>query len=148
MVDTDKPLDDIMEFEHVIEVLPDGSIIDRNDLYAPDLLNGELVDDTWSLMDGWSGQYMYSGPVMHDSEYIGKRMEAWIRETPGVYVLVAAYYDDEDAEDEDAELIVEGWGVAYRETPLCGITNCYEYRDREVHGKNVCATHAAELDAL
>jgi hypothetical protein len=138
---------DIMEFEHVIEVRPDLTIVDRDGIYAPDLLNGELIDDNWSLMNGYTGQ-QGGGAVMHNSEFIGGRMERDIRSTPGIYVAVVCYWDPDEDEDEDNDDNVEGWGVAYQETPLCAITNCYEYRDRQVHGKNLCATHAAELEAM
>jgi hypothetical protein len=108
------PLNAIMEFDHVIEVRADGSIIERSDLYAPSLFEGELDNDDWSLLDGYSGQYSYSGPVMHDSEYIGGRMERDIRETPGVYVAVVNYYEDDDTAANETDS--EGWAVAYIET--------------------------------
>ena len=88
----DKTLNDIMEFEHVIEVHEDGTITDRNDLYAPSLLDGELDSSEWTMLSGFSGQDRYSGPIMHNSEYIGGGMEAYIRETPGVYVVVVSDY--------------------------------------------------------
>ena len=113
-IDPNLPLNEIMEFDHVIEVHEDGSITHRDDLWAPDLWDGELESDKWTLMGGYSGQDRYSGPVMHNSEYIGGGMERDIRETPGVYVAVVCYWsptDDDEWEDGD-ETIVEGWAVA------------------------------------
>lgn len=99
-------LNDIMDFDHVIEVTESGRIIERDDLFAPSLYDGELDTDGWALMDGYTGQ-QGGGPIMHNSEFIGGRMERDIRSTPGIYVaLVSAWLDDDS---------VEGWAVAYRE---------------------------------
>src|SRR5438067_2194410 len=91
-----KPLNEIMEFDHVIEVHPDGSITDVEDIFAPNLYDGELelgADKLgWQLMDGYSGQQSYSGPIMHNSEFIGGCMERDIRATPGLYVALVCYY--------------------------------------------------------
>ena len=64
----------------------------------------ELSTDKWELLDGYSGQDRYSGPIMHASEYVGGRMERDILATPGVYVALVDYcLDDSDP---------EGWAVA------------------------------------
>lgn len=104
-------LNEIMEFDHVIEVHEDGTITDRNDIYAPELYDGELVDESWSLLNGFSGQDRYAGPIMHQSEFIGGGMERYIRETPGIYVALVDYSLD-DSEPE-------GWAVAYRQDAPC-----------------------------
>lgn len=101
-----KALNDIMEFDHVIEVTESREIIERGDVYAPSLNDGLLDDDTWSLMNGYSSQYGYSGPIMHSSEFIGGRMERDIRDTPGLYVSLVDYLSDGES---------EGWAVAFRE---------------------------------
>lgn len=120
-------LNSIMEFDHVIEVMEDGTIRDRNDLYAPDLcgedadscellgsfhgVTGALQRDRWELLNGYSRQDRYAGPIMHNSEYIGGAMERDIRETPGVYVaLVCCYWPDD--EGPDTEIDFDGWAVA------------------------------------
>lgn len=88
-------LNDIMEFDHVIEVRDDGSIISRPDLTAPSLWDNQLDSPSeWELLDGYSGQDRYSGPIMHDSEFIAGGMERDIRDTPGVYVAVISQYSD------------------------------------------------------
>ena len=115
---TDRPLTDIMEFDHVIEVHPDGSITDRRDIWAPELRDGELEQGQpgpWELLNGFSGQDRYAGPIMHPSEYIGGGMERYIRETPGIYVSLVAYYTPENPDDNDGDDI-EGWAVAFRES--------------------------------
>ncbi len=104
-------LNDMMEIDHVIEVLDDGSVIDRPDLYAPELFGEEQGTETiegWTLMDGYSGQDRYSGPIMHNSEFIGGRMERDILEAPGVYVALACCWLDMLEEDDP----YEGWAVA------------------------------------
>lgn len=105
-------LNDLMEFDHVIHVHDDGTITDGPPgVYAPNLYDDEIDDESWSLLDGYSGQDRYAGPVMHNSEFIGGRMEEDIRAQPGLYVAIVAYWPTDD-EDEDN---VEGWAVAYRE---------------------------------
>ena len=107
-------LNDIMEFDHVIEVRPDGEIVGRSDIYAPSLYwvdddqGHELEDKGWALLDGFSGQYRYGGPIMHASELIGGAIEDEIRENPGVYVALVCYCID-DSED------VAGWAIARKD---------------------------------
>ena len=108
---TAQALNDIMQFDHVIEVLEDGSIVDRNDIYAPELYQYEGGYDLysgWELLDGHSGQYGYSGPLMHQSEFISGGLERRIREEPGVYVALVAYPDGSDPEFTEPE----SWAVA------------------------------------
>lgn len=111
-----RTLSDMMEFDHVIEVRHDGAIVDRADVWAPELHDGELCTSAdWNLLDGFSGQYRYSGPMMHQSEFIGGYMERYIRENPGLYVsLVSHPACDEDCEfcDGDGCEPTE-WAVAY-----------------------------------
>jgi hypothetical protein len=104
----DENMDDLnarMDFDHVIEVMADGTVIDRPNLYAPELHDGALESSApWSLLDGWSGQDRYSGPIMHASEFVGGGMARWILENPGVYVTLVDYPTDGDEPD--------GWAVA------------------------------------
>lgn len=113
-----RTLNDLMEFDHVIVVHADGSVTDAPDgVYAPTLYDDELDDTSWTLMNGYSGQDRYAGPIMHNSEFIGGRMEIDILATPGYYVaLVSSYSEDADGFD-DEEGNVEGWAVAHREAP-------------------------------
>lgn len=99
----------IMSFDRVIEVKEDGSIIDSKE-YAPCLLGEWLDDSSWELMNGYSGQYCYSGPIMHPSEFIGGKMEEDIRENPGIYVAVVSFCDSDECEEGCDE--VDGWAVA------------------------------------
>jgi hypothetical protein len=93
-------LSDLMEFEHPITVTDDGRVIDGPaGVYAPDLYDDELsagsIGDRWELLNGYSGQQSYAGPIMHPSEFIGGGMARDILAEPGTYVAVAAYYSAE-----------------------------------------------------
>lgn len=106
---TGRPLNDRMEFDHVIQVHEDGSITDEPTVHAPELYDGELTASNWTLLRGYSGQESHPGPIMHASEFIGGRMAEDIRVTPGYYVaLVNGTLDDSEEG--------EGWAVAYRES--------------------------------
>jgi hypothetical protein len=107
-----KSLNGRMEFDHVVEVHADGSVTDT-DLHAPGLYDDEVQSDDWELMNGYSGQYGYSGPMMHDSEYIGGGLERDILAQPGYYVALVNYVTTEDPEDDDN---MSGWAVAFRES--------------------------------
>lgn len=112
-----RTLNDVMEFDHVVRVHSDGAITDVAEdsgrtFWAPDLRDGALETDEWELLDGYSAQDHYSGPIMHASESIGGRMERDILERPGVYVALVAYYSPEEDDDPDDYEDVGGWAVA------------------------------------
>jgi hypothetical protein len=89
-------LSDLMEFDHPITVTDDGRVTDGPaNLYAPNLYDDDLDSDSWELLNGYSGQDRYAGPIMHPSEFIGGGMARDILDTPGTYVAVAAYYSAE-----------------------------------------------------
>lgn len=109
---TPEALNSIMEFDHVIRVRDDGSVTDEPGLYAPDVYSEDDGSVTiggtgWGLLNGYSGQESYSGPVMHPSEYIGGGMARDILAEPGVYVavVVSDYSDGE----------TDGWAVLRRD---------------------------------
>ena len=102
-------LNEIMEFDHVIRVNGAGAISAVPEIYAPSSLDGEIDSDKWEFFTtGYSGQDRYNGPWMHNSEYIGGRLEDDILATPGVYVSIVGYYLPED---DSEELDVEGWAI-------------------------------------
>jgi hypothetical protein len=99
-------LNEIMDFDHVIRVHPDGTVTYPADVYAPELDDDDTVlGGEWELLDGYSGQQGYSGPIMHPSEYIGGGMADDILSRPGLYVALVSSDGDTD----------HGWAVAYRE---------------------------------
>jgi hypothetical protein len=109
-------LNDIMEFDHVIRVHEDGTVSEPEGFYAPNLLDSELDDTSWTLFTkGYSGQYNYTGPIMHDSEFIGGDLAADILSNPGVYVAVVANHTCEEHDGPvecDCDTLQEGWAVA------------------------------------
>lgn len=105
-------LNDVMEFDHVIRVHEDGTVTDGvKNVWAPEVYSEDdgppAMNGDWKLMNGYSGQDRYSGPIMHPSEFIGGQMARDILETPGLYVAIVV-----DTIDGEAD----GWAVAYRET--------------------------------
>lgn len=102
-------LSERMDFDHVIQVNPDGWITEPKGVYGPELIDDEIATSEWTLLDGFSGQQGYSGPMMHASEQIGGGLERHILANPGQYVALVNYTTD----DEEPE----SWAVAFRPTP-------------------------------
>jgi hypothetical protein len=117
-------LNDVMSFEHVVQVLPGGAVEDAHGVRAPEVYvgtdaDGQIsnADETamvaqlraagWELLTGWTSQYSYNGPIMHACESIGGDMADRILSTPGTYVAVTVETLDDDEEPA-------GWVVAYR----------------------------------
>jgi hypothetical protein len=115
--DTRPPLylNRLMETDHVVQVHPDGTVTDAPpSVYAPELHDGELMQGGttgtgWTLMDGYSNQHSYSGPIMHPSEFIGGGLERDIRAEPGYYVTLVDHPSDGGEPD--------GWAVARKDIP-------------------------------
>ena len=111
-----------MEFDYVIYSHGDGTVSDAHTMRGPDVYIDELEDGTWveevmdepwELLDGFSGQYGYSGPHMHASEYISGGLARHILETAGFYVAtVVTPMPLDECEDVDSD----EWAVAYTET--------------------------------
>lgn len=101
-------LNHVMEFDHVIEVHADGTITEPQGVRAPEMCNHRLDSPDWELMNGYSRQEGYGGPIMHPSELIGGVLADDIMSTPGLYVAIVSYGDT----DDDAA----GWAIAYRPT--------------------------------
>lgn len=116
-------LNRIMEFDHVIQVNEDGTVIEHVEgVWAPELtaisdsdgnhtsetdpdLKRQARDQGWELESGWTGQYSYNGPCMHPSEFIGGALAAHILTTPGLWVAVLVNESEGDA---------EMWALAHR----------------------------------
>ena len=74
----------------------------------------EICDERWGFVDGFSGQFRYSGPVMHASEYLGGRMAEHVLSQPGTYCLAVVEVID-DPDDDDPE--PAGWILLYIDPP-------------------------------
>jgi hypothetical protein len=111
-----RSLSDRMEFDHVIQVHEDGTVTDGPlGFYAPELYWFDGDDShhldgggSWELLNGYSRQDRYSGPIMHASEQIGGAMERDILAEPGIYVALVCYVVDPDDEWPEPA----GWAVA------------------------------------
>ena len=127
-------LNQIMEFEHIIKVNDDGSVMPVPLLSPYFELNVDTdgndefyIPEGWELLTGFTGQYGYRGPVMHSSEFIGGGLETHILETPGYYVALVVngycHYDGTTDCNEDSGCDCEpaGWAVAYK--PFGGANN-------------------------
>lgn len=123
-------LEDIMDFDHVVWVDEKGDVHDDmpNSPWEPVLEDGGMSfpvvsdgdsysDVRWELVDGYSGQSGYRGPIMHSSEYIGGDMADHILSTPGWYVALindGSCTDECDDPDGCETDHAEGWAVAFR----------------------------------
>lgn len=111
-----------MEFDCPVQVHADRSVTIAQEIYAPEIYvdcdsDGQISNEHestmveyvrsqgWELMTGYTGQYSYSGPVMHSSEYIGGRIAEAILSEPGIYVSLAVEILDDSEEPA-------GWVVA------------------------------------
>lgn len=104
-------LDELMSFDHVIRVDEDGNVTEPSGVYGPEAVyvesEGEepVVEKPWTLLSGWSLQWMYQGPIMDDSEGIHGPMAEHIQEVPGYYVATYVTYlnaGEKECEECDA----------------------------------------------
>lgn len=114
-------LSEHMEFDHVIFSFGNGRIADVVGIWAPSFTQfqehgawteaeNDDPDSPWSLMHGYTGQHGYSGPWMHESEFIGGRMARDILSTPGLFVAI---YPSLIANDPEEDSEADTWAVAY-----------------------------------
>lgn len=104
-------LNDAAEFFSPFLVNEDGTV-ELSGNFEPDEVIGNypergdiFISDGWTAWShGYTGQWGYSGPVMHDSEYLGGRLAEDILSTPGEYCLMPVtylgYLGWEDSQDE------------------------------------------------
>lgn len=111
------------DFDHVWTV-QDGHVVDAKG-YAPTVAMFELEPDVWSdeevesegwepVSAGFTGQYGYSGPVMHASETFGQGMAerlAELAEDYSAFATVAVECINLAGEREDTPA---GWMVVGR----------------------------------
>lgn len=68
----------------------------------------EVDGDGWELMTGYTGQYGYTGPMMHASEFVGGRLARDILATPGLYAVVTVT-------DMTSGELADEWAVARKD---------------------------------
>lgn len=122
---THEELARVMDFDHVIEVLGDGSWREPGGISAPEAelsctgdgnyqvlprhaaeMAAHLGQQGWELMAGYSQQDHYDGPLMHSSESVSGGLAAAILARPGLYVAVAV---TAEAEPPDECTIEHAW---------------------------------------
>lgn len=95
-------LDDVMEFDHIIKVNPDGSVTEPIEtVCAPECIWEGFGD----------GQHIEPGTgwtLLHASEYIGGSMAEYILANPGYYVAVVC---DRGGAHRGT---LDSWAVAFR----------------------------------
>ncbi|HYK70397.1 MAG TPA: hypothetical protein VEV45_20805 [Streptosporangiaceae bacterium] len=157
----DRPLNDIMDFDHPVTVHAGGAISSaKPGVYAPELImettsDGQILaqhetdfEDQarrqgWELLKGWTGQYGYAGLIMHPSEFVGGALEDHIRETPGTYVVIAVEcLDDGDRENPTDPC---GWAVARRIEEPSELQREFEAGDPEGKVRAVADQVIAEM---
>lgn len=109
-------LDSLLSESNVIRVNEDGTVSDvEPNVYGPDVYvtyddDGKehvTCEGNWDMERGWTQQYLYNGPMMHPSEYVGGKIADHILETPGLWCVVVPY-------DLDSGDLAEGWVLCHR----------------------------------
>lgn len=112
-------------FDCPFTIAPDGTLSDVDHLYAPTVYHDDATDIMidgagWSALTGLTGQYSYSGAVMHPSEYVGRGIAEHLAylaaDEPCTFVLVVCEVlpeDDADAGADDPE--PAGWCILMRD---------------------------------
>lgn len=106
-----------VDFDHPFTISRDDwTITDAPDAYAPSVRHSDTDDveidgDGWTALDGLTGQYGYSGAVMHQSELVGpnvmRAMLDVLDDEPAAVFVMAVVDSDDDGEPA-------GWAVLYR----------------------------------
>jgi hypothetical protein len=116
-------LNHMVEFDSPFRVI-DSNHIDTSlpEVWAPSVYgfgdaDGQITEretidgrDAWEFVDGYSGQYRYSGPVMHPSEFLGGGMARDVLAETGVTFVVVIVTDINDTGDDGAY----GWALLRR----------------------------------
>lgn len=108
------------DFDNVYRLTPEGHIAEARDLYAPDVSHSETeditIDGDWSALTGHTGQYAYSGAVMHPSEQWGDwaitALTEIAQQTGQPLAFSVVEVRDTDGCYPDGDPI--GWAVTYR----------------------------------
>lgn len=121
---TSDTLNGAVEFDAPFHVHDDRrTITDHTGLYAPDVYDdpdGDVTVDgnDWEALTGHTGQYGYSGAVMHESETLSGGLAERILSEGGTYVVVVVeqntnHLDPDSDYDEiiDARNNPAGWAV-------------------------------------
>ena len=114
---------DALEFDTVFRII-DGEMVPCDNVWAPSVYHDDDDDvsidghDGWQCFTGLTGQYGYSGAVMHSSEYVGcciaKYLAEYASEATDVVFALVVVNDLDDME------YPAGWAITYREYVTVG----------------------------
>jgi len=114
------------DFDQVFAITENGNYVGNiAGQYAPEAVNPDGTADAteiqgWQLLlSGYSAQWSYSGPWMHDSETLSDAILDLITSTPGYWVAIygtyECEYEDEHPETHhECEPHIEGWTMAHK----------------------------------
>lgn len=135
----DQKINDLMEFGHVVAVMPDGRVLDRDErgnllaVHAPEVvmdydgpfsmadirdsherdMAANLRDQGWEVLTGYSAD---PGIILRSDQLLAGALEERIREEPGFWVALTVELhpkeDDPEYEDGNGESDAAGWIVA------------------------------------
>lgn len=108
-------LSDKMEFDHVIQVLENGTAISSDGISSPDevwfdpSVNGDVdCGEGWTPMVGHSVHI--GSACFHPSEFIGEGLSNYILSEPGFYVSVIV----RDIDSEEGSDDIVGWAILHK----------------------------------
>lgn len=116
---TAEELNTSVEFNIPFIVNEDGTV-EMSANFEPDEVIGNypehgnvFISDGWTAWSyGYTGQYGYAGPVMHESEQLSGRIADDILSEPGEYCICeVSYFPEDDHDQEEYEMEHEGWIV-------------------------------------
>lgn len=107
----ENPLDGVHAPDVMLWVDKSGSGVGEEEI---DNVAWNLPQDKWEVVNGYSGQYGYSGPTMHASEFLGGGMARDVLENVGaVYVLTTvecmANWEATEEEEQEVRDNPAGW---------------------------------------
>ena len=116
---TAEELNRFVEFNIQFIVNEDGTV-EMSANFEPDEVIGNypehgnvFISDGWTARSyGYTGQYGYAGPVMHESEQLSGRIADDILSEPCEYCICeVSYFPEDDHDQEEYEMEHEGWIV-------------------------------------
>lgn len=145
----EQTLAEAMSFDNVIVAQGDGTVrAAGHSVWAPSVYYDgdphapviESRDEGWTLMNGYSGQQSYAGPIMHESEYIGGGLARDILNADAGTAFASVLVPDADGEitgwavamlppregacPECATMLTPGEGHRLASCPTCGLAVC------------------------
>lgn len=106
-----------LDFDHPFTIDVNGDVQDVPNEWAPNVCHSEtddieIDDPAWEgAIEGCTGQYSYTGHVMHSSEFIGGSLARYIIDTNDAGTVFAIVAVEVTPDDEDEEPEPAGWTI-------------------------------------